>query len=72
MKAQPRPHRTSVSGTHYVLHLDLGNGRTACGRKAAQVNCTTDPTAREELCQTCARCRLAVRMKPILGDSAKS
>lgn len=50
--------KTSVSGTHYVLHL----GRPGypkyvwCGRLAETVNRTTDETPREELCRACVRC----------------
>lgn len=44
-----------VGGEDYVLHRISKRDplRTRCGRVAAKVNVTTDPTPREELCKPC-------------------
>jgi hypothetical protein len=68
----PRAHKSSVSGTHYVMHLPRPGYVIFvwCGRKRATVNSYADgyvsPYAPEEEEQTCLAC---IKARDFAGES---
>lgn len=62
-----RTHKTSVHGTHYVLHLSSrfrpelrfrlasSDDKTLCGRNVSDVNCAAGPEPEDAICRSCAK-----------------
>lgn len=66
----PRRHKTSVSGTNYIVHIMGALGQTFCGRRTLSVNCIPIQevgSSPESECRSCqaalerAKERVAIR-----------